>query len=154
MLEQVKEFTLHYWMRNQVVVLPEPYPELGHPSPAPFLHELSWCAPPDVEFAGSGELQRSYKLRENGQVGEFSTKDRTAIIDLRELETKYEWIRIESPVFDFNVHVALAGSDLPSLVLPLLELQGRRCFDAWHEQAISAPDAEGCRPASLARHRS
>ena len=41
MVEQVEEFALHYWMRTQSSILPEPYPELGYLAPPPYLENFS-----------------------------------------------------------------------------------------------------------------
>ena len=119
MVEQVEEFALHYWLRAEASALPEPYPELGHGDPAPFLRWLSLCFPADQDFAGAGNLQQLYKLRDGGRVGRFPPPERPAIVDLRELEATYDWITLDSRLFDFNLTVGGVGDDAPSVVVPL-----------------------------------
>ena len=119
MREQVEEFALHYWLRAEAAALPQPYPELGHAAAAPFLSWLSLCFPADQEFSGYGNVQRLFKLRAGGRVGEFPLPGRRAIIDLRELESTYAWITLDTREFDFNITIGGAGNDAPNLVLPL-----------------------------------
>ncbi len=119
MLEQVEEFALRYWLRTEAWVRPEPYPELGHSSPPRYLKNLSWCQLPELELAGMGNEQRDYKLSGDGRVGTFPKGDRAAIIDLRDLESTYEWVTVARRLFDFDVKVGGVGSAAPSLVVPL-----------------------------------
>lgn len=119
MVEQVEEFALHYWLRAEASALPEPYPELGHGDPAPFLAWLSLCFPSDQGFSGAGNLQQMYKLRAGGRVGRFPPRERSAIVDLRELETTYDWVTLDQRLFSFNVTLGGVGDDAPSLVVPL-----------------------------------
>jgi hypothetical protein len=119
MLAQVEEFALHYWLRSQASALPEPYPELGHGEPAPFLSWLSLCFPAAQEFSGSRNLQQLFKLLAGGRVGMFPLPVRTAIIDLRELETTYEWITLNTTSFNFNITIGGAHDESPSFVVPL-----------------------------------
>lgn len=119
MVEQIEEFALHYWLRAEASALPEPYPELGHGDPAPFLRWLSLCFPTDQDFSGAGNLQQSYKLRAGGRVGRFPPRERPAIVDLRELETTYDWITLDSRLFYFNITLGGVGDDAPSVVVPL-----------------------------------
>lgn len=122
MAEQVEEFALRYWLRAEASALPEPYPELGHGDPAPFLRWLSLCFPADQGFSGAGNLQQLYKLRAGGRVGRFPPRERPAIVDLRELETTYDWITLTSRLFDFNITLGGVGDDAPSVVVPLRTL--------------------------------
>lgn len=119
MVEQIEEFALRYWLRAEASALPEPYPELDHGDPAPFLKAFSLCFSTDQDFSGSGNLQRYYKLRAGGRVGQFPPRERAAIIDLRELETTYDWITLNSRLFDFNITLGGVGDDAPSVVVPL-----------------------------------
>ena len=119
MLGQIEEFALHYWLRSQASALPEPYPELGHGTPAPWLSWLSLCFPADQEFSGSRNLQRLFKLRDSGRIGEFPLAVRTAIVSLRQLETTFEWITLDTTSFNFNITVGGAHDESPSFVVPL-----------------------------------
>lgn len=119
MVGQVEEFALRYWLRAEASALPEPYPELGHGDPAPFLAPFSLCFPADQQFAGAGNLQQLYKLRAGGEVGRFPPRERAAIVDLRELGTTYDWITLDTRLFSFNITLGGVGDDAPSLVVPL-----------------------------------
>lgn len=119
MLEQVEEFALHFWLRAEASALPQPYPELGHAAAAPYLSWLSLCFPPGQEFSGSANVQQLFKLRADGRIGAFPSRERTAIIDLRELEKTYEWVTLDTTDFDYNITVGGVGDDAPSLVVPL-----------------------------------
>src|SRR6185295_17950071 len=105
MLAQVEEFALHYWLRAEASALPQPYPELGHATAAPYLSWLSLCFPPGQGFSGYGNVQRLFRLRADGRVGEFPVRESTAIIDLRELGRTYEWITLDAREFDFDITV-------------------------------------------------
>ena len=119
MLAQVEEFALHYWLRASASALPEPYPELGHGAAAPYLSWISLCFPVDQDFSGSRYLQRLFRLQDDGRIGEFPPQARTAILDLRRLESMFDWITLDATDFDFNITVGGFGEDAPSLVLPL-----------------------------------
>jgi hypothetical protein len=119
MLEQVEEFALRYWLRTQAAAVPEPYPEMGQGKPAPFLSGLSLCFPADQEYFGLRNLQRLFKLRAGGHVGEFPREVRTAIADLRRLEAEYDWITLDTTGFNFNLTIGSAHDEAPSFVLPL-----------------------------------
>ena len=140
MREQVEEFALHYWLRAEAAALPQPYPELGHAAAAPFLSWLSLCFPADQEFSGYGNVQRLFKLRAGGRVGEFPLPERRAIIDLRELESTYAWITLDTREFDFNITIGGAGNDAPNLVLPLTTIV--HCVasaDSWSTSTSRSP---------------
>ena len=118
MVEQAKEFALHYWMRVQAWALPLSYPELDQNQAPRYLKIFSWCFAADPELGGIRNVQRYYKLRESGQVGEFPAVDKTAIVDLRDLKTTYDWITVDRRFFNFNVTLSTDGDRL-SLVLPV-----------------------------------
>lgn len=119
MAGQIEEFALHYWLRAGASALPEPYPELGHATAAPYLSWLSLCFPADQSFSGAAYTQRLFKPLAGGPVGAFPPRERTAIVDLRELGRSYEWITLNVRSFDFNITVGGIGDDAPSFVLPL-----------------------------------
>jgi len=119
MRAQVREFALRYFMRVSDFRQPEAYVESRQSSPRHFLEGFSWCADQDVLRQGFGYSQLYYKLRENGQVGKF--QDEYAIIDLRELGRKYEWVVAKVRIFDFKFTFSPFGPDGPELALPLTE---------------------------------
>ncbi len=119
MQDQVREFVLHYFMRVSSFRQPEAYVESGQPSVPHCLEGFSWCTEKDILRQGFGFSQLYYKLCDNGQVGKF--QDEFAIIDLRELGWKYEWIVARVRIFDFKVRFSPFGPDGPELAVPLTE---------------------------------
>ena len=103
MRAQIQEFVLHYFMRVSAFRQPEVYVESGRPTPIGCLESLSWCSEPNTLRQGFGFKQHFYKLRSTGEIGKFPEESETAIIDLRELGRKYEWIVVKVRIFDFNL---------------------------------------------------
>jgi hypothetical protein len=121
MRDQIREFVLHYFMRVSSFRQPEVYVESGRPAPPPYLERLSWCSEPDVLREGFGFTQHYYKLRATGQVGKFPAESRSAIVDLRELGTTYEWVVVKVRIFDFNFRFKPLGENGPEVSFPLQE---------------------------------
>jgi hypothetical protein len=121
MRAQVREFVLHYFMRISDFRPPEAAADHQPHAAPPFLNSLSWCPQPRTERIGFGFAQLFYKLCENGAVGRFSEDEQFAIVDLRELETKYEWIVVKVRIFDFKFGVQPFGPDAPQFSVPLQE---------------------------------
>lgn len=119
MRNQVREFVLHYFMRVSSFRQPETYIESGRSSVPRCLEGISWCPEQDPLRQGFGFSQLYYKLRDTGEVGKFD--DEFAIIDLRELEWKYEWIVAKVRIFDFKFTFNPVGPDGPELAFPLRE---------------------------------
>jgi hypothetical protein len=82
---------------------------------------LSWCPQPEDTRQGFGFSQLYYKLRGSGAVGRFPAAERSALVDLREIGTKYEWIVLRVRIFDFTLTFKPLGPNGPQLVLPLHE---------------------------------
>src|SRR5262249_10093674 len=118
MVEQVEEFALHYWMRVQGWALPQSYPELDQLLPPRYFQGFSWCFPPNPELSGMANLQRYFKLRDGGVVGEFPAGDSAAIIDLRKLQTTFAWITVDRRLFDFALTIG-TNNDRLSLAVPI-----------------------------------
>lgn len=122
--DEFREFILHYFMRVSDFRLPEasvnqdncPTKRLN-----PVLQPLSWCDQDEDTRVGFGYSQLYYKLKGSGQVGRFSVQDEAAIVDLREIGTKYEWILAKVNIFDFNLKLSPFGDTNPSVVVPLKE---------------------------------
>jgi hypothetical protein len=121
MKEQMREFALHYFMRVSSFRQPEPFVEsersassLSSPS------WLSWCQRPRITREGFGFSQIFYKLGGTGRIGRFLPDDEFAIVDLRELGRRYEWIVAKVHIFDFNFKLRPFGSG-PELVFGLDE---------------------------------
>ncbi|HVS82133.1 MAG TPA: hypothetical protein VHE60_10405 [Pyrinomonadaceae bacterium] len=121
MRDQVREFAFHYFMRISASRLPEAAVVPGTPSPPAFLNPLGLCPEREMDMEGFGFEQLYYKLRGTGLIGKFPPKQRLAIVDMREIGEKYEWIVINNRIFDFTINFAPAGDDLPWAEIPLRE---------------------------------
>ena len=63
---------------------------------------------------GFGYAQVYYKLRDSGQIGKFPAEERFAIVDVRELVQKYEWVVLRIRIFDFRIPLFdRSGQELP-----------------------------------------
>lgn len=120
MRDQIREFALRYFMRVSAFRQPEVYVESGRSLPS-YLERFSWCTQAQILRQGFGFKQRYYKLRVSGQIGKFSEPEESAIVDLREIGSKYEWIVLQVRIFDFDLKFRPWGSDGPELSLPLTE---------------------------------
>jgi hypothetical protein len=118
---QLREFVLHYFMRVSAFREPEAFIPQRRIVPPDFLARLSWCPQEDIQRRGFGFRQLYYKLSGTGEVGKFPTRERPAIIDLREIGPKYEWIVLRVRIFDFNFTFRPFGPDGPAVVIPLNE---------------------------------
>jgi hypothetical protein len=121
MRDQIREFVLHYFMRISAFREPEAYVPETHVAATGYLERLSLCPQEDILRRGFGFRQLYYKLSGTGEVGKFPTRERPAIIDLREIGTKYEWIVLRVKIFDFNFTFKPFGPGGPSVTLPLNE---------------------------------
>src|ERR1041384_8004400 len=121
MRDQVREFVLHYFMRISAFREPEAYVPDRPFLPPGFLQRLSWCPQEDILRRGFGFRQLYYKLKGTGEVGKFPTRERPAIVDLREIGTKYEGIVLRVRIFDFNFPFKPFGPGGPAVVVPLNE---------------------------------
>lgn len=121
MRDQIREFVLHYFMRVSAFREPEAYLPDKRIAPAVFLQSLSWCPQEDIQRRGFGFRQLYYKLKATGEVGKFPTREQPAIIDLREIGTRYEWIVLRVRIFDFNFTFRPFGPGGPALLVPLNE---------------------------------
>jgi len=118
---QIREFVLHYFMRVSAFRQPEVYAESQRPTVPSSLERLSWCTRPEILRQGFGFKQCYYKLRDSGQVGKFSAQEETAIVDLREIGPRYEWIVVRVRIFDFSFRFQPFGASGPELSVPLTE---------------------------------
>jgi hypothetical protein len=121
MRDQIHEFVLRYFMRVSAFRQPEVYIESGRPHLTGYLEGLSWCARSDILRQGFGFKQCYYKLRNSGEIGKFTEQDETAIVDLREIGAKYEWIVVKVRIFDFSFKFNPFGATGPGLSVPLTE---------------------------------
>jgi hypothetical protein len=95
LVDQAEMFALRYWLRSEAWALPEPYEEISRPA--------------DRDVGGYMNLMQAFKSR-NGTMGRFSDAEARAIVDLRELETTYQWITLSRSGSDLRVSLTLPGS--------------------------------------------
>ncbi len=120
--DEFREFVLRYFMRISDYRQPQAYisdeDARAHEAYSP---RLSWCTRRESSDIGFGFTQHYYKLRGTGAVGKFHQREEWAIVDLRELYERYEWIVLKVRIFNFNMAFRLLGSDRAQLVVPLVE---------------------------------
>jgi hypothetical protein len=119
---QMEEFALRYFMRISDFRLPQTVPSKAQ-EPPPFpLDLLSWCPRGYVSRVGFGFQQLFYKLRGSGEIRRFSEEDRFAIVDVRELRTRYEWVVASVEIFSFDLSLP-TNTNVPRVSVPLKEIQ-------------------------------
>lgn len=116
---QIEEFALHYWLRSQAWAEPQPYPELDRLQPPFFLRAFDLAPPPDTEVSGMANYQRTFKLRDGGKVGNFCKDHATAVVDLNQLFTRYQWITLERSLLDFDLALGTTGDNSVTFSVPL-----------------------------------
>jgi hypothetical protein len=119
--EQVREFVLHYFMRISSFTRPEASASTGYPDPSLYRGGLSWCPGDTEKRLGFGFSQLYYKLRDTGEIFRFPEHERFAIVDLRDIGVKYEWVVLKVRIFDFSLSLQPFGPDTPQVVLELNE---------------------------------
>ncbi|MCA1636428.1 MAG: hypothetical protein LC802_22740 [Acidobacteria bacterium] len=121
-LEEFREFVLRYFMRVSAYQPPEASVGMdAHPAYTRYLSRVSWCPQDRDEKTGFGFSQLYYKLRDTGEIGKFPPEMESRIVDLREIGVKYEWVVLKVKILQFNLSFRLLGSDVASLVVPLVE---------------------------------
>jgi hypothetical protein len=116
--EQLREFVLRYFMRVSSFRSPEAAVSDEDTDVSAWLSRISWCATPQIVREGFGFSQLYYKTV-GGQIGKFS--DTSAIVDMRDLGEKYEWIVLKVRIFNFSVPTHPFGMTGPELVFNLDE---------------------------------
>jgi hypothetical protein len=116
---QMREFIFRYFLRVSHLYQPEPAPE-AEPAPLGRLQRvLSWLPEGNERRVGSGCEPLYYKRRDSGEIGKFVGDERSAVIDLRDIGTVYDWILIKVDVFDFGLSFAPFGAEAPTLQMPI-----------------------------------
>jgi hypothetical protein len=118
---QAREFVLGYFMRVSDFQQPQGYIHTWTPPMSFLFRPLSWCPDGRVQLGGFGFQQLYYKRRDDGRIGMFAPEEQFAIVDLRELVSRYEWIVVRVRIFDFQFSFRPFGSSFPGLVVPLEE---------------------------------
>jgi hypothetical protein len=119
--DEFREFVLRHFIRISDYRQPDAYAERRCYVPPDYLRGLSWCPEREAQRIGFGFSQHYYKLRDSGLVGKFRSREEFAIVDLREIGEKYEWIVLKVRIFNFNFTFRLLGSDQAQLAVPLKE---------------------------------
>lgn len=119
MRDQIRQFVLRYFMRVSSFRAPEAAVEPERPL-SRFGGGFSWCPEQNVHRKGFGFSQLYYKLRD-GAVGRFPAEQEFAIVDLRELYSRYEWIVAKVRIFDFDFRFRPFGERGPEVVFALNE---------------------------------
>src|SRR6266852_3569195 len=119
--DELREFVLHYFLRISAFEQPEAYAEIGRATTPPAFPSFSWCPDFEAHQSGFGFSQHYYKLAGSGTIGVFPENERSAVVDLREIESKYEWLVAKVRIFDFNFTIRPRGQQSLQFVLPLRE---------------------------------
>ena len=140
----VREFALRYFTRISSFELPQEVVPEGTPTPPPPFNLLSWCPQAFVTKEGFGYQQLYYKLRATGEIGRFPAAASFAIVDQRELATKYEWVVANVDIFNFVLSFP-PNPDLPRFGVPMKQSQYIIFSDAFLlDETDPAPDLRGC----------
>jgi hypothetical protein len=121
MRDQLREYVLRYFMRVSDFRQPQGTMDHGHPELPLYLRPFSLCPPEDPRRVGFGFSQVFYKRSDTGQIGRFPEEERFAIVDLRDIGQKYDWIVANVRIFDFSFTYMPFGPGAPHIVLPLSE---------------------------------
>lgn len=117
---QLRHFVLRYFMRVSDFRAPEGFTDTWRPPLSTLLTLLSWCPEGAEELRGFG-FQQLWSKDRSGVVRRFPDEERFAIVDLRELGERYEWIVVKVRIFDFKFTFSPLGAGGPQIVLPLEE---------------------------------
>ena len=117
--DQVEQFALRYWLRADAWALPQPYPLVDPPTPPPWLKFLDVNPSSKPDLVGMANVMRTFKRRADRTTGQFTDAVGREIVDLRELETTYEWITMERLAQGLHVTVALPWGSGLSVSTPL-----------------------------------
>jgi hypothetical protein len=115
---QLREFVLRYFLRVSSFRPPQAAVDDDGSTVSSWLSKISWCATPDILREGFGFSQIYYKTVA-GEIGKFS--DTAAIVDMREIGDKYEWVVLKVRIFNFNVPARPFGPSGPELMFNLDE---------------------------------
>ncbi len=119
--KQVREFVLHYFMRVSSFSEPTAHISSGYPDPSRYIGGLSWCQPPARQQLGFGFSQLYCKSRDTGAILRFPAHERNAILDLREVVKRYEWVVLRVEIFDFELRLEPLGQGGPGAVVNLAQ---------------------------------
>lgn len=105
---QIREFVMRYLLRVS-----------DHKRPTGLMRRTpKWTSEQVEQLEGWGYSQVYYKLRGNGAVGKFPDDAQARIVDMRSLNTAYDWIVFQGRLFNLVVDLPPLYS-IPRVVVPL-----------------------------------
>ena len=116
--EQLAEFVLRYFMRVCHAGEPEAVPARPGAPDTALQRAMSWLPGEAQRSAGAGYQQLYYGLAESGQTGKFTHDERPAIVDLREIGSKYEWILLKGDTLSFDLPFVPFGAEVTTPQAP------------------------------------
>jgi len=119
--KELREFIFRYFLHVSDFREPEAFVDDSQPRLPRPVALLSWCPDEDPRTIGFGYSQLYYKLRGSNEVAKFEKKEECAIVDIRQIGTKYEWLVVKVRVFNFDLTFTPFGPGTPSLKVPLNE---------------------------------
>jgi hypothetical protein len=137
---QLQEYILRYYARTSSSALPK-YFDPTAPTPPDILNPLGLCPRKEGDRAGFGQKQLYYKTLE-GRIGKFHKQEQEAIIDFRDIGTKYEWMVGDARMFGFQFSVMPFGPNMPYGEWPLDESQLAVISQDFITNKTYAPDSE------------
>jgi len=112
--DEFREFLLRYFMRVSHGRKPV-FAADDRPAPAAYLRPISWLPSNDDPRVGFGYRQLYYRLAGSGEIGKFAKDEQCAIVDLRDIGAKYDWIVAKVSIFDFNLAMSPLGDSMKVL---------------------------------------
>ncbi|MEQ1727237.1 MAG: hypothetical protein ABL982_02560, partial [Vicinamibacterales bacterium] len=119
--EQLREFVLRYFMRVSERLEPVPVGDASMSGRPAVERAMSWRADEGERKIGFGYSQLYYKRKDSGRIGKFTTADRDAVADLRQIGTVYDWIVLKVDIHHFQLAFAPFGADALQMLMPLKE---------------------------------
>ena len=116
--QQIREFVMRYFLRSTSYTVPVPAGRAFNEPPG--LIAGLFFGKTNTALRGFGYTQQYYKTL-GGNIGKFALEDQHAVVDLRMLGTKFEWIILQVQIFDFVVPFKPLGENLPQISIPLQE---------------------------------
>jgi hypothetical protein len=116
---QLREYAMRYFLRSSDFREPVAFDRTSFGEVPAALRGALWKRPAsDESLRGFGFSQLYYKLVK-GEIGRFEGADASAIVDLRELGERFQWILLKVRMFNTKATFAPLGDDGPQMVIPL-----------------------------------
>jgi hypothetical protein len=72
-----------------------------------------------MEADGFGFRQLYYRERESGEIGKFSQDEQQNLVDMREVGARYDWLVLNTVIWNADLTLAPLGRSSPQLRLPV-----------------------------------